>query len=155
VLPAPAASWMAPVRAPVSSGFRTRQRPNHNGVDLAAPRGTVVHAAAAGTVEVARCDPATGFCDRDGGMDTAGCGWYVDILHADGLLTRYCHLLRRPTVAVGQRVSAGQPIGLVGASGNADGAHVHFEVHVPGVGGDGAVDPVPFFAKRGVRLGGA
>ena len=86
----------------------------------------------------------------------AGCGWYVEIVHTDGVLTRYCHLLSRPGVGVGQRVQAGQQIGYVGSSGNADGAHLHFEVHVrDAAGGDEPVDAVAFLARRGVRLGEA
>ncbi|WP_373325022.1 M23 family metallopeptidase [Actinocatenispora rupis] len=45
-------------------------------------------------------------------------------------LTRYRHMLRRPTVHVGQRVKTGHVIGVVGQSGNADGPHLHFEIHL-------------------------
>jgi murein DD-endopeptidase MepM/ murein hydrolase activator NlpD len=147
-------SWTAPVRAPISSGFRTTRRPGHNGVDLAAPRGTAVRAAASGTVLLARCDPATGSCDRDGSLATPGCGWYVVIVHAGGLVTRYCHLVRRPEVRVGEQVQSGQIIGYVGASGHASGPHLHFEVRLPGRV-DQPVDPVRFLAQHGVRLGPA
>jgi murein DD-endopeptidase MepM/ murein hydrolase activator NlpD len=160
-LAVPDRSWVAPVRAPISSGFRGRQRPDHDGVDLAAPPGTVVRAAAAGTVVVARCDPATGFCNRGGGLRSAGCGWYVEIVHAGDVLTRYCHLQRRPEVGVGQRIEAGQPIGYVGSSGHSGGPHLHFEVRVRGAGQPNRtdayapVDPVVFLAQRRVSLGPA
>src|SRR5262249_10908785 len=54
-----ASGWTIPVRGPIVSGFRTPERPRHNGVDLAVPKGTSVHAAADGIVIKVRCD-ATG-----------------------------------------------------------------------------------------------
>ena len=148
-----ASGWVAPVPGPVGSGFRTAQRPGHNGVDLVVPRGTPVRAAAAGTVLTARCAPATGDCDVDGSLQVAGCGWYVELAHAGGWSTRYCHLLHAPPVRPGEAVAAGTLLGYAGTSGNSDGPHLHFEVHagVPPVPGD-AVDPVPFLAARGVSL---
>jgi murein DD-endopeptidase MepM/ murein hydrolase activator NlpD len=154
-----ASGWTVPVKGPIVSGFRTPQRPTHNGVDIAAVKGTVIHAAAAGVVTVVRCqahlpDSTEWGCDRDGGMFVLGCGWYVEILHAGNVITRYCHQLRRPDVVVGQRVAAGQQLGVVGDSGNSSGPHCHFEVHL---GGDnsaaGAVDPVPFMNQQGAPLG--
>jgi murein DD-endopeptidase MepM/ murein hydrolase activator NlpD len=171
VIPSHAASdghyWTLPVRGRITSGFRTAARPDHLGVDIAASKGTAVHAVADGTVTVATCDPATVMCDRDGSLQVAGCGWYVEIVHAGGVRTRYCHLQRRPDVQPGQHVLTGQVIGAVGASGHATGPHLHFEVHVPisvaraaGNGKDNgrgeadeAVDPVRFIAQHGVTLG--
>ncbi|MCP2323649.1 murein DD-endopeptidase MepM/ murein hydrolase activator NlpD [Hamadaea flava] len=150
--PISAGGWTQPVHAPIVSGFRTSSRPTHNGVDLGAARNTQIHAAAAGTVIVSKCD--VGNCDHDGSPSTPGCGWFVDILHADRIITRYCHMVQRPFAAVGDRVQAGQVIGLVGTSGHSSGPHLHFETHL---GGDrsfaGGVDPVPFMAARGVPLG--
>ena len=83
-----------------------------------------------------------------------GCGWYVDILHAAGVVTRYCHQLRRPMVHEGQKVAAGQIIGLVGTSGHSSGPHLHFEVHEHGDRSSaGAIDPVPFMKDHGAPLG--
>ena len=67
--------WVAPVRAPVVSGFRTPSRPAHHGVDLGAARGTPIHAASSGLVTVVRCNvvPASHGCDRDGSPNTPGC----------------------------------------------------------------------------------
>jgi murein DD-endopeptidase MepM/ murein hydrolase activator NlpD len=147
-------AWTQPVLATIVSGFRTAERPDHNGVDLAAARYTPIRAASTGTVIVARCDASTGDCDRDGSPQTPGCGWFVDIQHARGVLTRYCHLVHQPLVAAGQEVTAGQVIGLVGTSGHSSGPHLHFEVHQ---GGDrsaaGAVDPVAFMQSVGAPLG--
>ncbi|WP_433229873.1 M23 family metallopeptidase [Micromonospora sp. CA-248260] len=152
--------WTQPVLAPLGSGFRTSGRPGHDGVDLSAPRGTLIRAASAGTVRTVRCNAVhanTGAewgCDRDGDpILTAGCGWYVDIDHAAGLLTRYCHMDQPPMVTVGQQVAVGQPIGVVGSTGHSSGPHLHYEVHHHGdPGPQGAVDPVPFMAARNAPL---
>lgn len=109
----------------VSRGFSG----GHTGVDLMAPWGSPIHAAAGGTIVYA--------------------GWYfaygqiVDIQHADGLVTRYAHMADfAPGIAPGAPVAAGQVIGRVGATGRAHGAHVHFEVRWSGR----AIDPKPFLA---------
>ncbi|WP_434741981.1 M23 family metallopeptidase [Micromonospora sp. SH-82] len=154
-----ASGWTAPVPGGVGSGFRTSQRPSHNGVDIAAPKGTLIRSASAGRVLVSRCDPDRAGrldCDVDGWPDKGGCGWYVDILHSGGNITRYCHLVERPDVRVRDRVRAGQVIGKVGSSGNSSGPHLHFEVHVNrDQSSAGAVDPVPFMRQRGAPLKGA
>lgn len=150
-----ASGWTQPVKAPITSGFRTPQRPTHNGVDLGAVLGTPIVAAASGIVMVAECDPATGNCDVPGSAATPGCGYYVDIQHADGIITRYCHMHTHPMVQVGQHVNVGQQIGIVGNSGNADGAHLHFEVHLNNdPNSSGAIDPVPFMQEHGAPVGG-
>ncbi|MFC0503891.1 M23 family metallopeptidase [Micromonospora costi] len=152
-----ASGYTAPIPGGVGSGFRTASRPRHNGVDIAAEKGTPIRAAATGRVLVARCDPDSSgnhSCDVDGYPGKGGCGWFVDILHAGRVITRYCHMVRQPRVTPGQRVAAGEVIGEVGSSGNSSGPHLHFEVH-----GDadrssrGAIDPVPFMAQRGAPLG--
>ncbi|MEU4239685.1 M23 family metallopeptidase [Actinoplanes sp. NPDC026619] len=131
-----AGGWTQPVHAPIVSGFRTASRPNHQGDDLGAKRNTVIRAAAAGKVVFADCDDDTGNCDIDGELDakgnpiTKGCGYFVEILHAGRVATRYCHMVRKPDVTYGEHVDAGQPIGLVGSSGHSSGPHLHFEVHL-------------------------
>ncbi|GAA1616275.1 M23 family metallopeptidase [Catellatospora bangladeshensis] len=151
-------AWVKPVDAPLNSGFRTGSRPGHDGVDLGAGRGTPIRAASSGVVIKVRCnaynaDGSPRSCDIDGNLSTPGCGWYAEILHTDGTVTRYCHMLRRPTVAVGEQVIAGQVIGLVGSSGHSSGPHLHLQTHTgrPAIVAN-AVDPVPFFASRGVDL---
>jgi murein DD-endopeptidase MepM/ murein hydrolase activator NlpD len=154
-----ASGWTIPVRGPIVSGWRTADRPRHNGVDIAVPRRTIIHAAAAGVVIQMRCnaiapDGGDWGCDRDGSPLIHGCGWYVDILHAGNVVTRYCHMIQRPFVVIGQRVAAGQAIGLSGTSGHSSGPHVHFEVHLNGdTSWDGAVNPVPFMRQTGAPLG--
>ncbi len=151
-----AGTWTQPVRGPIVSGFRTKDRPTHQGVDIAAPRGTVVRAASAGTVARVRCniEPAWWGCDRDGDPTLVrGCGWYVDINHSGGIITRYCHLATQPRVHEGQTVATGEPIGIVGSSGHSSGPHLHFETHRNGdPSSAGAEDPVPFMRQRGAPI---
>jgi murein DD-endopeptidase MepM/ murein hydrolase activator NlpD len=149
-----ASGWTQPVKAPIVSGFRTPDRPTHNGVDLGAALGTPIHAAISGVVTVAMCEASTGNCDVPGSAAVQGCGWYVDLKSAGGIITRYCHLHTRPMVQVGQQVQAGQQLGIVGDSGNADGPHLHFEVHLNNdPNPSGAIDPVPFMQQHGAPLG--
>jgi murein DD-endopeptidase MepM/ murein hydrolase activator NlpD len=154
-----AAGWTIPVRALVGSGFRTADRPNHFGVDLAVEKETEVHAASAGVVITAQCNAHSSnggpwSCDIDGSPSVLGCGWYVDILHAGNVITRYCHMAHQPEVKVGQTVTAGQPIGRSGSSGNSSGPHLHFEVHLNGdSSNNGAINPVPFMQEQGAPLG--
>ncbi len=152
-----ASGWTNPVRAMVGSGFRTPSRPTHQGVDLIVGKGAPIFAVASGVVSVMKCDEDRRgrlSCNVDGFPGKGGCGWMVEIVHAGNVMTRYCHLVERPPVRVGQQVDAGQHIGRVGSSGNSSGPHLHFEVHL---GNDrsssGAVDPVRFMREQGAALG--
>ena len=89
----------------------------HSGVDLAVPAGTPVVAAASGIASV--------------GWDPHGYGLYVLIQSRAGLSTIYAHL-SLALCATGDGLQAGQILGLVGASGNATGPHLHFEVRLFG-----------------------
>lgn len=146
--------WVAPIGGGVGSGFRTKDRPTHDGVDIAATRGTPIRSAAAGTVITSECNVSTGSCDSDGSLKIKGCGWYVEIQHADRVVTRYCHMVRKPAVSVGQRVRVGQVIGYVGTSGNSSGPHLHFEVHTtaPPATRTNAVEPTAFLRSKGVVI---
>ena len=130
-IPAQAANFCGTMMVPpadlkqVSRGFSSY----HSGVDLMAPYGSPVRAAAGGTVVYA--------------------GWYfaygriIDIQHSDGVLTRYAHLSEfAPGLAAGTPVHVGEIIGKVGMTGRAHGPHVHFEVRLNGR----AVDPKPYIA---------
>jgi len=155
-VPVGSGGWVVPVNGPIVSGFHTVERPQHDGVDIAASRGTVIRAAATGTVLTARCNvaPETHGCDRDGSPAIRGCGWYVDLRHAAGVITRYCHMQTQPLVHEGQTVVVGQPLGLVGSSGHSSGPHLHYEAHLDGDrSSDGAVDPVGFMRDVGAPLG--
>jgi murein DD-endopeptidase MepM/ murein hydrolase activator NlpD len=91
----------------------------HTGVDFAAPRGTSVRATAPGRIA---------FIGRRGGY-----GRVVEIAHGTETMTRYAHLSAVPDgLAEGQRVTAGDTIGRVGATGTATGPNLHYEVRVEG-----------------------
>ncbi len=156
--------WSPKVRAEslagvVGSGFRTASRPNHQGVDLILARHTPITAAAGGIVSVVKCNVDHGgeqSCNVDGWPGKGGCGWMVEIVHAGNVMTRYCHMVQRPLVRVGQEVAAGEVIGRVGSSGNSSGPHLHFEVHMNNDrSSSGAVDPVRFMRERGAPMAGA
>ncbi|HEY8471670.1 MAG TPA: M23 family metallopeptidase [Natronosporangium sp.] len=157
----PDAGWVSPIEAGVTSGFRTEARPDHHGVDLAAPHGTPVVAASAGLVINVECDARLNGefygCDRDGSAEVRGCGWHVKVLHARHTATLYCHLLQQPEVSVGDTVATGDLIGYVGSSGNSSEPHLHFEVQIGELftppRSASAVDPVQFYAEREVALG--
>jgi murein DD-endopeptidase MepM/ murein hydrolase activator NlpD len=149
--------WVNPVHAPVGSGFRTAERPTHHGVDLSTRRGVPIYAAADGTVIHMECDRTEkGYdCSHDGGSGKwpGGCGWYMDIRHAGGIITRYCHMLKRPLFDTGDKVKAGDQIGEVGSTGKSSGPHLHFEVHRGSRDSGSATDPVKFMKERGAPLG--
>lgn len=113
-----------PIYVAPGDRFGPRWSRFHSGVDYSAPRGTAVAAAGAGDVTYA-------------GAMAGGWGRVVTIGHGADVRTMYAHL-SDIRVRVGQRVVAGETIGLVGSSGNADGPHLHFEVRVRGA----AVDPL-------------
>ena len=110
-------------RFEVSSKFGIRAGGRlHSGIDLRAPRGTPIHAAAAGRVKF------SGF--------RSGYGKTVIIDHGRGIETTYAHN-NSNLVSVGQRVQQGEMIARVGRSGRATGYHLHFEYRRDGK----AVDP--------------
>jgi murein DD-endopeptidase MepM/ murein hydrolase activator NlpD len=148
--------WTRPVHGVVVSGYGPRDGRLHAGVDIAAPRHTLIRAAASGTVTRVRCnaiDRATGAdwgCHHDGNShNVAGCGWYVDIAHPGDVTTRYCHQQTEPWVNSGDPVIVGQPIGIVGSTGHSSGPHLHYEVILGGI----TLDPEPWMAQREAPLG--
>jgi murein DD-endopeptidase MepM/ murein hydrolase activator NlpD len=160
ILSAEITGWVQPLHGPVTSGFGPRDGRLHAGVDITAARGTIIVAAAAGTVATVACnawhvDGSWWGCDRDGDPETVrGCGWYVDMVHADGVLTRYCHLDTQPWVEPGQQVIAGQPIGPVGTTGHSSGPHLHYEVRLRDEAEQWIpVDPAIWMRQVGAPLG--
>lgn len=103
----------------ISSYFGWREQPlpgastNHKGMDFAAPTGTPIYAAAAGTVTSA------GYSGNAGNL--------IIINHGNGLQTYYMHC-HKIYVKAGQKVSKGQNIAIVGTTGNSTGPHLHFQV---------------------------
>lgn len=135
--PAEAAPLVAGA-ARVSSGFGLRTDPlhggtaRHTGVDLAAPEGTDIFAAADGVVR------------RAG--DRGGYGRAVEIDHGGGVTTLYGHAAEL-LVEEGEPVRRGQAIARVGSTGRATGPHLHFELRE----GGRAVDPARALKAYGVR----
>ncbi|MGI4731889.1 MAG: M23 family metallopeptidase [Janthinobacterium lividum] len=131
-----------PVAGHVTSGFGPRFHPilgftrMHKGLDIGAPVGTPVVAAAAGTV-------------RSAGW-SGGYGRFIRLDHPGSLATGYGHLSRL-AVHSGEVVSAGQVIGYVGSSGLSTGPHLHWEVWRDGT----AIDPRRVSFAGAARLSGA
>ncbi|HEY0192842.1 MAG TPA: peptidoglycan DD-metalloendopeptidase family protein [Kofleriaceae bacterium] len=122
--------FIVPVVGRPSSGYGMRHDPikhediNHPGFVLAAPTGTEVDAAAAGTITHA--GPAGTY------------GNLVTVSHGNGVETRYAHL-SAVDVKVGDTVQPGQDVGKVGTTGYSTGPHLHFEVRKDGK----PIDPAP------------
>jgi murein DD-endopeptidase MepM/ murein hydrolase activator NlpD len=110
-----------PVPGAITSGFGPRGSPwsthVHTGVDIAVPRGTAVVARAGGVVA---------FAGWRGGYGRA-----INVDHGHQVQTLYGHLSKINTRA-GQKVTAGETIGLTGSSGHSSGPHLHYEVRVNG-----------------------
>lgn len=103
---------------PVAGGHITQGIHGNNAIDIGAPAGTYIFAAAAGRVTVATNDNAW----------NGGYGNHVVIAHNNGTQTSYGHA-SRVFVSKGDTVAASQPIGIVGSTGHSTGPHLHFEVH--------------------------
>jgi murein DD-endopeptidase MepM/ murein hydrolase activator NlpD len=131
--PAPAAYSGGAFAWPVPGGYISQYFSSyHPAIDIAAPYGSRVVAAAGGTVVFA-------------GWNNNGGGYQVWISHGSGLYTTYNHL-SAVTVGVGARVGRGQQVGRVGMSGLATGPHCHFEVWrgYPWEGGSYRVNPLGY-----------
>lgn len=107
------ASLAWPLKGVLYGRYGVRAGKRHDGIDIAAPEGTPVLAAAAGTVIYAGEQP--------------GYGAIVILKHEAGLVTLYAHNAR-VLVAEGARVRRGEPIARVGKTGKTSGPHLHFEV---------------------------
>lgn len=130
--------FAAPITAKYAftSGYAMRWGSFHGGLDLAAPLGTPIHAVTDGVVEEA--GPASGY------------GNWIQIKADDGTITMYGHMAASGVlVSKGQKVTAGDVIGLVGSEGFSTGPHLHFEVWK---NGSTKIDPAPWLANKGIRL---
>jgi murein DD-endopeptidase MepM/ murein hydrolase activator NlpD len=129
---------MPVTRAVLSGGFGFRFDPfngvsaRHEGVDLRATFDSTVYAPGVGTVISA------GWNGAYGNM--------VEVDHGFGVVTRYAHL-SRISVRVGDVLTPRQPLGVIGATGRATGAHLHYEIRVAGR----AIDPLKFLRAAEVR----
>jgi murein DD-endopeptidase MepM/ murein hydrolase activator NlpD len=122
--------YLWPARGVLTSGYGWRWGRMHRGIDIGAPTGTPVVAAAPGVVEFS-------------GWNSGGYGNMVEIRHADGSMTRYAHHSRN-LVRAGQEVDQGQQIAEVGSTGYSTGPHLHFEVHLPN---QGTVNPIAYLPR--------
>lgn len=115
--------WPCPDSKRITSTYGKRNRPTkggstfHQGIDIGAPTGTTVIAAAAGEVVISKYSYSGGN--------------YIMIDHGSGIFTIYMHLSKRG-VEVGQEVSQGQKIGEVGSTGISTGPHLHFGIRKNG-----------------------
>lgn len=134
--------WAAPAQGPLTSDFGERPSPGgigstwHRGIDLAGGGcSKPIWAAKPGQVKFAG--------------PTAGYGNLIEIVHGNGISTRYAHMYDGGLlVKTGDQVTAGQQIGRVGNSGKSTGCHLHFEILVNGR----PVDPEPFLTNAGVTI---
>ncbi len=124
--------WPCPSSNRITSYFGNRTPPkqgassDHKGVDIGAPMGAQVIAAAAGKVTTVSYNSARGY--------------FIVVDHGSGYVTLYQHLSRQD-VKTGDMVKAGQQIGAVGETGISTAPHLHFEVHMNGT----PVDPLIYF----------
>ena len=125
---------VVPAEGQFTSGFGLRDGSPHRGIDIANSIGTPIVSTADGVVIDA--GPASGF------------GLWVRVRHVDGTVSTYGHV-DRFVVRVGQLVSAGQLIALMGNRGESSGPHLHFEITPPG---GTQVDPRAWLAERGVII---
>lgn len=122
--------WPLPGYTTISSPFGSKRFINgkwdvHRGIDIPAPEGTPIYAAATGVVST-KAHWSYGTC--------------VKIIHTDSLVTIYGHMVARaPGITDGVVVTKGQLIGYVGNTGNSFGNHLHFEVDINGVNTDPAL----------------
>lgn len=121
-------AWPA-VGGYISSGMGSRWGSYHKGIDIARPANRTIKAADNGTVVQA-------------GWDSGGYGNRIVISHNNGYKTTYSHL-NSIKVRVGQVVSKGQSIGIMGRTGNSTGVHLHFEVYKNG----GLVNPISVLSR--------
>ena len=128
--PAQFNGYIWPTKGVITSGYGMRWGRMHKGIDIAAPVGTPVLAAAPGVVVSA-------------GWNSGGYGNLVEIQHPDGSLTLYAHN-NRVLVRRGQQVAQGQQISEMGSTGRSTGPHCHFEVHPAG---RGAVNPIALLPR--------
>ncbi|MFB7224754.1 peptidoglycan DD-metalloendopeptidase family protein [Streptomyces sp. NPDC056227] len=109
---------------------------SHTGIDFPVATGTSVKAITSGTVVTAGWGGAYGN--------------QVVIKHVDGHYSQYGHMSSL-SVSAGQTVTAGQQVGLSGATGNATGPHLHFEIRTgPAYGSD--IDPIAYLASHGIYV---
>jgi murein DD-endopeptidase MepM/ murein hydrolase activator NlpD len=123
-----------PISGRLMGGYGVRSDPfsgegaMHTGIDISAPQGTLVHAAADGIVLHAAWNSGYGRC--------------VIIDHGNNYQTLYAHLSRMDVIE-GEEIRQGEVLGAVGSSGRSTGSHLHYEVRI----GSTPVNPYRFLAR--------
>lgn len=110
------AFYQFPIRSKDYKGISTQFNPRHPGIDIRGTLGAEINPIFAGEVVGV-------------GYQTGGYGNYVIVAHDTGITSLYAHLLKKPLVQVGQRVTQSTVLGLLGSTGRSTGPHIHFEVN--------------------------
>ena len=127
--------WTLPVEgATITSGYGWRWGRLHAGIDFGASTGTPLRAMSSGTVVFAGYE--------------SGFGYKVEIEYWDGTVSWYGHM-SSISASVGQQVSPGDTVGLVGSTGHSTGPHLHLEIHL---GGGAAIDPYGWLTQHGLLV---
>ena len=123
--------YIWPAKGVFTSGYGRRWGRMHRGIDIAAPIGTPIMAAAPGEVISA-------------GWNSGGFGKLVKIRHADGSITYYAHN-NRILVRQGEYVEQGQQVAEMGSTGRSTGPHLHFEIRPDG---QSAINPIALLPRK-------
>ena len=110
----------------------------HDGIDVVDAYGTPIRSVAAGVVAYSGWNP----------YDKEGRAYVVDVVHADGFVSRYGHLIPTDHVKAGELVHTGQVVGKMGNTGFSTGTHLHFELHRGGKD----VDPMDYLPAGVVQV---
>ena len=129
--------WPSNPRGALTSGFGMRWGRMHEGVDIAVPEGSNAISVLDGTLQSKN-------------TDSGGYGYYIDIDHGDGVVTRYAHLQSLPNKETGTQYNQGDVAAKTGNTGSSTGPHLHFEVLKNGT----PVDPMPYIQDGQVVSGG-
>ncbi len=123
-------SYIWPVQSStnISSYYGARNGSTHYGIDIAAKSGAQIIAVASGTVVTKA-------------YDASGYGYYIVVKNSDGICTYYAHMKAASKLSVGDTVKAGDIIGMVGATGNATGNHLHLEFR----SGSTKINPLKYY----------
>lgn len=143
-----------PVGSRYTSGFMTKARPTHAGTDYAPPKPgqhVNIYAVADGTVTAAGVNVLRG---HTGVIVVIDHGWLTGNGSTDQTLTNYGHM-QRSLVRPGQKVKAGQVIGIMGATGNVTGVHLHLGVRFKKQGTKSYKwsDPAAWLKSKGITPG--
>ena len=123
--------YIWPAQGTFTSGYGWRWGRMHRGIDIAAPIGTPIFAAATGEVIFA-------------GWNSGGYGNLVKLKHSDGSVTLYAHN-NKILVHQGQKIKQGQQIAEMGSTGFSTGPHLHFEIRPNGTK---AIDPIALLPQK-------